>query len=427
MAAPRTLVARQFSSLRIFNYRVYFFGQMVSLIGTWMQTTGQAWLVLKITGSPLALGTVTTIQFLPMTVFILFGGVVADRVPKRKLLIVTQALALVQASIMGALVMTGTVQLWHIYCMALTLGLINAFGNPVRQAFVVELVGKDQLVNAVALNSSIFNGARILGPAAAGLAIGFTGLATAFFLNALSFVAVLAAYFAMKPSQFYAPRPATARGNVVSQVGQGFRYAWRTPSVLYLFILLAFIGTFGFNFTVVIPLVARFVLHVGPEQFGLLTSCMGVGSLISALAIAGSGRASNRVFIASMAGFVIALGAVAASPWFLLTCGFLVIQGVSNIAFTTTINTGIQLEVPDELRGRVISIYQLLMAGTTPFGGWFTGRLAESVGVPTTLGIEAAICALGVVVGLTYRAIHGRHFRASAAGRRTAEQGVPAS
>lgn len=427
MPQPRALVARQFSSLSIFNYRVYFFGQLISIIGTWMQTTGQAWLVLKITGSPLALGTVTTLQFLPMTVFILVGGVIADRVPKRRLLIVTQTLALIQASIMGLLVATDTVQLWHIYCLAFSLGMINAFGNPVRQAFVVELVGKDQLVNAVALNSSVFNGGRILGPAAAGLAIGFTSLSTAFFLNALSFVAVLAAYAAMRPSQFYAPRAAKPGGNVLRQVGEGFSYAWRTPPVLYVLILMAFFGTFGYNFTVVIPLVAKFVLHAGPEQFGLLTSFMGVGSLVSALAIAGTGRASNRVFMTAAVGFVLALAGVAASPWFYLTAGLLVVQGMSNILFSTTVNTGIQLEVPDELRGRVISIYQLLMAGTTPFGGWFTGTLAEPIGVPKTLGIEAGLCALGLAVGLAYRASHRRRtarVAVSGTASQAAEQGA---
>jgi len=421
MAVPRALLARQFSSLSIYNYRVYFFGQMVSLIGTWMQTTGQAWLVLKITGSPLALGTVTTLQFLPMTMFILFGGVVADRVPKRKLLIITQALALVQASIMGFLVVTDTVQLWHIYVLATMLGLINAFGNPVRQAFVVELVGKEQLVNAVALNSSIFNAARILGPAAAGLAIGFTGLATAFFINALSFVAVLVAYAIMKPADFYpVQKRATAGRNMFAQVGEGFRYAYGMPSVMYLLILLAFIGTFGYNFTVVIPLVAEFVLHVGPAKFGLLTSCMGVGSLFSALAIAGSGRASSRVFHIAVIGFVLTFGGTAASPWFYLTAGLYVVQGITNIAFTTTINTSLQLQVPDELRGRVISIYQLLLAGSTPIGGWFTGQLAESIGVPRTLGIEAALCGLGVAVAFTYRTAIARRLRSAPALTRAA-------
>lgn len=422
MDAVRALLNRQFSSLRIYNYRVYFFGQMVSLIGTWMQTTGQAWLVLKITGSPLALGTVTTLQFLPMTIFILFGGVVADRVPKRKLLVVTQSLALVQASIMGALVITGTVELWHIYCLALMLGLINAFGNPVRQAFVVELVGKDQLVNAVALNSSVFNAARILGPAAAGLTIGFTGLSVAFFLNAISFVAVLAAYAAMRPSQFMpVQRGARSGRNVLSQVGEGFSYARRTPSVMYLFIVLAFIGTFGYNFTVVIPLVAKFVLNAGPERFGLLTSFMGVGSLVGALSVAATGRASDRVFLLAMLGFVATFAAVAASRWFPVTCVLLVVLGMTTITFTTTINTSLQLHVPDELRGRVLSIYQLLLAGTTPIGGWFTGQLAEQIGVPRTLGIEAALCALGVIVGLAYRALHTGAFREEAA-RHAAEQ-----
>lgn len=415
MIVPRALVARQFSSLKIFNYRVYFFGQMVSLIGTWMQTTGQAWLVLKITGSPLALGTVTTLQFLPMTVFILFGGVVADRVPKRKLLITTQTLALIQAAILGLLVATGTVQLWHIYVLALMLGLINAFDNPVRQAFVMELVGKDQVVNAVALNSSIFNTARIIGPAVAGLAIGFAGLAPAFFINAASFVGVLVAYFAMHPEHFHAPRPAKRAGNVLVQVWQGLKYSWQTPSILYLFILLAFIGTFGYNFTVVIPLVAKFVLNVGPERFGLLTSSMGVGSLISALVIAGKGKLSNGLFLVSAIGFTLTLGAIAASSVFLVTCALLVVLGFASIAFSTTINTSIQLQVPDELRGRVISIYMLLFAGSTPIGGWLTGTLSQAVGVPETLAIEAGLCGFGLVLGLAYRVLNRRQVPAPVA------------
>src|SRR6187455_1856630 len=199
----RALGARQFSSLGIFNYRVYFLGQTVSLIGTWMQTTAQAWLVLKLTGSPLALGTVTTLQFLPITLFTLIGGAFADRVPKRRVLMLTQTLAMLQAFVLGLLVFTGTVELWHVYVLALMLGTINAFDLPVRQAFAVELVGREQVVNAVALNSTIFNLARVAGPAVAGIAIATVGMSTAFMVNAGSYLAVLAAYAVMRPSEFH--------------------------------------------------------------------------------------------------------------------------------------------------------------------------------------------------------------------------------
>ena len=404
-------MARQFASLSIYNYRVYFFGQMISLVGTWMQTTAQAWLVLKITGSPFALGTVTTLQFLPITVLTLFGGVFADRLPKRRMLIITQTLALVQATILGVLVVTGTVQLWHIYLLALMLGTINAFDGPVRQSFVVELVGKEQLVNAVALNSSIFNTARIVGPAVAGAAIGLVGLSVAFFVNAASFVAVLFAYAIMHPADFQAAPSRRSNGSVFHQIGEGLRYSWRTPAVLYLFIFLAFIGTFGYNFTVVIPLVAKFVLHVGPGRFGILTSCMGLGSLIAALGLAGAGRASQRVFLGATIGFVVVLATVAVSPLYWLTAGLLVLLGIVSIAFSTTINTTIQMIVPDHLRGRVMSIFFLLFAGSTPIGGWLTGTFAEVIGVPKTLGIEAAICGLGVAVALVYRTVNRAAFR----------------
>ena len=245
-------MARQFSSLSIYNYRVYFFGQMISLVGTWMQTTGQAWLVLKLTGSPFALGTVTTLQFLPITLFTLFGGVFADRLPKRRMLVITQSIAMTQAFILGGLVATDTVQLWHIYVLALTLGTVNAFDGPVRQAFVVELVGRDQLVNAVALNSSIFNVARIIGPAVAGASIALVGLSTAFFVNASSFVAVIIAYGLMRPQEFAAVPKRVSGGNVLSQVAEGLRYSWRTPTVLFVFILLALVVTYGYNFTIIL-------------------------------------------------------------------------------------------------------------------------------------------------------------------------------
>jgi len=412
-ASLRGLAARQFSSLRTYNYRVYFGGQLVSLIGTWMQTTGQAWLVLKLSSSPLALGTVTTLQFLPITLFTLFGGVFADRLPKRRILIITQALALLQAFTLGLLVVTGQVELWHVYVLAFFLGVINAFDGPVRQAFVVELVGRDQLTNAVALNSSVFNTARILGPAVGGVLIAIVGMSATFFVNSVSYVGVLAAYLSMRPDEFHAVDFRRGNGNVLAQVAEGVRYSLRTPAVLFLFILLAFIGTFGYNFTVIIPLVAEFVLGVGPGKFGLLTSAMGVGSLGTALVIAGKGRLSTRVLLLASSAFVVLLGGLALSPWFLLSAALLVVLGAAGVAFSTTINTTLQLTVPDHLRGRVMSIFFLLFAGSTPFGGYLTGLLAEELGVPVAMSILAAICGAGVLVALAYKNAHAADIEAA--------------
>jgi predicted MFS family arabinose efflux permease len=398
----RERIARQFSSLAIYNYRVYFFGQTVSLIGTWMQTTAQAWLVLRLTGSPLALGTVTTLQFLPITVFTLFGGAFADRFPKRRVLMFLQALAMLQALALGLLVLTGTVQLWHVYALALWLGTVNAFDGPVRQSFGVELVGREHLVNAVALNSSIFNLARIAGPAVAGMAIATVGMSTAFLLNAASFVAVLGAYAVMRPAQFHAVPRRQTNGNVLHQVREGIQYSARTPQIAFLFILLAFIGTFGYNFTVLIPLVAEFLLEVGPKQFGLLTSAMGAGSLIAALTMAATGRLSRRNLVIAAICFVLILGAIALSKSYYLTAALLVLLGAASVLFSTTINTTLQILVPDELRGRVMSIFFLLFAGSTPLGGYITGALAERIGVTDTLLILCGICATGIIVGLAY-------------------------
>jgi MFS family permease len=398
----RALTARQFSSLSIYNYRVYFTGQLISLVGTWMQTTGQAWLVLKLTGSPLALGTVTTLQFLPITVFTLFGGAFADRMPKRRVLIVTQTLAMVQALILGLLVVTDTVQLWHVYALALCLGTVNAFDGPVRQSFGVELVGRDQLVNAVALNSSVFNMARIAGPAVAGIAIASVGLATAFLVNAVSFVFVIGAYAIMRPAEFHSIPKKPANGNLLVQVKEGITYSLRTPPVLFLFILLAFLGTFGYNFTILIPLVAKFVLNVGAERFGLLTSAMGLGSLVAARTMAAVGKLSQKGLLISSAVFVGLFLAVSVSKSYYLTAALLVFLGIVSVLFSTTINTTLQMTVPDELRGRVMRIFFLLFAGSTPIGGYLTGAMAESMGVTRALVIMACICGIGIVVAAAY-------------------------
>jgi MFS family permease len=398
--AARTFAAA-FRSLRSYNYRLFFFGQMVSLTGTWMQTIAQAWLVLDLTHSPLALGTVTMLQFLPVSLLVLFGGVLADKMPKRRLLVLTQTAAMLQAFALAFLTWSDLITLWQLYVLAAMLGLTNALDTPTRQAFVVEMVEPDDVVNAVALNSSLFNTARLVGPALGGIVIAVAGIATAFFINGTSFVAVIIGLLLMK-SHLFRPSPRGGEGRVLGQLAEGIRYSLRTPSILFIMILMAAIGTFGYNFTVVLPLLARNVLHVGSIGFGAMTSATGVGSLAAALALATTGKASRRTLVIGAVAYAILLAAVAGSQWFGLTLVLLALLGVAGIAFTTTANSSLQLTAPGHLRGRVLSLYMLLFLGSTPIGGELTGVMAEHIGIQLTLGIEAAVCAVGIVAALVY-------------------------
>jgi MFS family permease len=395
-------LARGFSSLRIRNYRLYSISQVISLTGTWMQTTAQAWLVLQLTDSPFALGLVTTLQFLPVTLLALYGGVLADRLPKRRTLVVTQTAALIQATVFGLLVATGTIQLWHLYVLAVIQGMITAVDNPVRQAFVVELVGRDSVINAVALNSIVFNAARIVGPAVAGLLIAGLGVAPALFLNALSFVPVIWTLLILDQRALFPASPAVA-GSVRRQLMEGLAYSWRTPNVLFVLIVIAFIGTFGYNFGVVLPLLADYVLKTDAAGFGALSSFLGFGSLIAAVSVAYVRNVTARRLIIGSTAFSILLGAVALSPVFALSAALLVALGFSGIIFSTTSNTLLQLSVPDELRGRVMSLNVLLFLGSTPVGGFLIGTLSRLIGVPTTLFSCAVLCLLGVIVAEFYR------------------------
>ncbi len=401
----RRPVGETFAALRVYNFRLFWFGQLISLTGTWMQTIGQAWLVTSISRSPLALGTVTMLQFLPILLFALFAGVIADRVPKRRFLVFTQSAAALQALVLGLLVATHVVQLWHVYILALLLGLTNAFDNPTRQAFVPEMVGRPLLANAVALNSTLFNAARILGPAIGGVTIATVGLRGTFFLNAASFVPVIAALLMMKLAALY-PAPPPRDQRMTEQLREGLSYAFRTPPVLLIVILMAFIGTFGYNFTVVLPLLARFVVHVGAVGFGLMASAMGFGSVAAALTLAYTRRASERQLMLGASFFSALLILVGLSAWYAPTLGLLVLLGYASIIFTATANTRLQLVVPDRLRGRVMSIYILLFAGSTPIGSMLLGSAANIVGVQTAVVAFGTLCVLGVVIGAAYRGAH---------------------
>ncbi len=366
-----------------------------------MQTIAQALLVLQITDSKVALGTVTLLQFLPITMFVLFAGVIADRVPKRNFILVTQALAMSQAITLATLVWSGNVELWHVYVLALVLGLANAFEQPTRQAFVVEMVGKDDLMNAVALNSGMFNGARLIGPGIGGLLIAAFGLKWAFVLNGLSFVPVITGLLMMDMTRLYTVGKRAA-GNPITEFREGLSYAFRTPAVMLIIILVAIIGTFGYNFTVMLPLLAKYVLDQGSAGLGFMTAAVGLGALVSALALAGRKAATREMLFTGSIGFSIMLAAVAASQWFLVTLLFLFLLGIANTAFAATANTSLQLATPDYLRGRVMSLYMLLFAGSTPIGGFLTGYMAEHLGVSTAIGINAGACGIGVAAGLLY-------------------------
>lgn len=395
-------LTRGFRALRVRNYRLYWFGQLISLTGTWMQTTAQAWLVLQLTHSPFALGLITTLQFLPIMILSLVGGVIADRVRKHRLLVFTQTAGLVQAAIFATLVATGVIQLWHVYLLAMLQGVINAIDMPVRQAFTIELVGREELVNAVGLNSMQFNAARVIGPAVAGVLIAHLGFALALYLNALSFLAVIVGLLLMDPSAFRSVPP-RSEGHIRQRLREGLSYSRRTPDVLLILIVVAAIGTFGFNFNVMLPLIAGFVLHTDAAGFGALTSVLGVGSLVAAINTAYARRITTRRLLLAAGGFSILLGAVALSPIFVLSAGLLAALGFAGITFATTANTLIQLKVPDELRGRVMGLYMLLFAGTTPIGGLLIGTVSDAVGVPAALLLCAGLCAVGIGGALLYR------------------------
>ena len=400
--------SQTFRALRNRNYRLYYFGQTISLCGTWMQTIAQAWLVLQLTNSKVALGTVTMLQFLPITMFVLFAGVIADRVPKRNFILLTQSLAMSQAIVLTVLVWSGNVQLWHVYVLAFVLGLANAFEQPARQAFVVEMVGKEDLMNAVALNSGMFNAARLVGPAIGGFVIATVGVKAAFLLNGVSFIPVIVGLLLMNTSKLYAVdmRRTGKRIHPLAELREGLSYAFRTPAVLLIVILVGIIGTFGYNFTVMLPLVDRYVLGRGAVGLGFLTAAVGLGALISALSLASRKSASLSTMFVGGAAFAVLLGAVAASQWFFVTLAFLLLLGIANTAFAATANTSLQLVTPDHLRGRVMALYMLLFAGSTPIGGYLTGVMAEHFGVQLAIGIEAALCGLGVAAGLLYFATH---------------------
>ena len=394
-----------FRALRHRNYRLFWLGQLVSLVGTWMQTVAQGWLVLVLTNDAFMLGLLAAVQFLPILVLGLFGGLLADHLPKRRTLVATQASQMLLALVLAALTASGLVQVWHVLVLAVLLGCSNALDLPLRQAFIVEMVGRDDVGNAVALNSAIFNAARIVGPAIGGLAIAAFGLATCFFFNGLSFSAVIGGLLLMREDELLSRphilRPTTVRG-VLDNLAEGLGYVRHTPIVLLAVTVAGLVSLFGINFNVTVPAMAGTVLHAGAAGYGFLQASQGVGALTAALAIAFSARPSVRVLF----GGGIALGLLevlfAVSRFFPLSMLLMFGLGAATISMGATANTLVQLAVPDQLRGRVMSVYTTVFAGSTPIGGPITGWLAATWGVPLSVGLGGALAAVTGIAGGIY-------------------------
>jgi MFS family permease len=388
-----------FRSLANRNYRLFATGQVISLSGTWAQRVAQDWLVLLIVpkqDAAVALGITTALQFLPMLLFGLYGGVLADRYDKRRLLIGAQVSMGLLALTLGVLDLTGVVQLWHVYALAFGLGLASVVDTPARQSFVSELVGTDDLPNAVSLNSATFNGARIVGPALAGVAISGVGTGWVFIANAVTYVAVLAGLVRMRPSEFWShPRQPRARG----QLREGLTHVRERPELFVPILLVFMIGTFGLNFQQTLALIAKQTFHTGAGSFGLLTSALAFGSLLGALVSARTkGLPRQRtMFLAALAfGVLEVMDGLA--PTFLTMALLLVPTGFAVLLFTTTANSLVQLACEPALRGRVMAIYVLVFLGGTPVGAPLVGVLAQTLGPRASLLIGGAVCAISAVV-----------------------------
>ncbi len=374
------------------DFRLFWSGQLVSLVGTWMQSVGQVWVVLELTGSPFKLGVISALQFGPMLFLSLLAGALADRVRKRRLLLLTQGALMLQALALAALDWTGQIQFWHVAVLAAFYGVANTLDLPARQSFVGELVGKGDLMNAIALNATVFNGARVVGPAVAGLLIARYGVAPAFLLNGLSFLGVLVALAAIRNEGAPRPRAAATLGQ---EILQGVRYAAATPQVGLILGLLLVVSLFVLNFNVLVPLVARDVLHEGARGFGLLMASLGLGAVAGALALAAMTRTRPPLALIVAAALVTAAGLVGFSAvrHFWVAAVALAVMGFAQIFFMASCNTTVQVTAPDHLRGRVMSLYAMVFVGVHPFGALLAGGMAEKWGV-------GAACLWGGVMGL---------------------------
>ncbi|WP_225845419.1 MFS transporter [Streptomyces sp. HPF1205] len=397
---PAEQRAGTFSSLRFRNYRLFATGAVVSNTGTWMSRIAQDWLVLSLTGSSFAVGITTALQFLPMLLFGLYGGVIADRYPKRQILLCTQSALGVLGLGLAGLTLSGVVQVWHVYAVAFLLGVVTVVDNPTRQTFVVEMVGPASVRNAVSLNSANFQAARLVGPAIAGVLITAVGSGWAFLLNGLSFLAPLTGLLLMRTSELHrierAPR---SKG----QLREGLRYVAARPELIWPIVLVGFIGTFGFNFPIWLSAFVNKVFHSGAGTYGLLNTLMAAGSLLGALLAARRSRTRLRVLVGGALLFGLLEATASLVPAFWMFAALLVPIGIFGLTFNTTANATVQLASDPAMRGRVMSLYMMVFVGGTPIGGPIMGWVTDTYGARIGFlsgGLIAAAAAVGVGVVL---------------------------
>jgi MFS family permease len=395
-SAPLALSATV-RALRHRNFQLFFSGQLISLIGTWMQSVAQAWLVYRLTGSSLLLGSVGFASQFPVFLVAPLGGIVADRRNRQRVVIGTQTASMILALILAALTLTHIVQVWHIFVLAALLGVVNAFDIPGRQAFLVDMVGKEDLMNAIALNSSMFNGARIIGPAIAGILVARIGEGWCFFANGVSYIAVIAGLFLMRVQ---VPTYRASNASPVAHIVEGFRWVRHTTPIWALLLLLGLVSLVAMPYTVLMPIFADRILHGGARGLGILMGATGVGALLGALTLAAKTgvRGLGRWVAVACGGFGISLILFSFSRNFWLSALLLLPVGFTMMLQMSSSNTLIQAMVPDELRGRVMAVYSMMFMGMAPFGALFAGALADRLGAPITVAMGAVACVGGAAL-----------------------------
>lgn len=397
---------KSFDSLSVPNYRRYFTGQVVSLSGNWMQTVAEIWLILSLTGSGLAVGITTALQFLPIMLVGAWGGALADRFAKRRLLMVTQTLMMIPPVILFAVTVTGIVTPALVFALVFLRGLVNAADNPARQAFVMEMVGPERVVNAVSLNSVLINSARVIGPGIAGVLIALVGVAACFGLNALTFVVMLVALRGMNPRTLLeAPAPDRDRAGVLDAI----RHVRATPEIAVPLMLMALVGTLGFNFQVVLPLLAKMTFHGGSGAFALLLSAMGAGSIVGALFTGARGKTGLGLIGISAGAFGGLALVAAAMPDLAAAVPVLALLGAASVSFAAAVNSTLQLAASPEMRGRVMALYTVVFLGSTPIGGPLVGWISQAAGPRLALVLAGAA---GIAAAATVMVIHHRRARA---------------
>lgn len=387
----KTAIRTNFPALTHKNFRIYWIGQCISLIGTWAQSIGQTWLVLSLTGSPLLLGILGAIQFLPITIFSLFAGVIIDRYPKKKIILMTQFTSMILAFTLSALVFTHTVSYEYILILALILGFSNTIDMPTRQAFTIELAGKKDLMNAIALNSATFNLARIIGPAIGALLLASFGAGWCFLLNGFSFMAVMVSLLKVKVTPYV--RKKVSENNMLKEIKDGLKYITREPALLQTILMVLIIGIFVFNFNILIPVFTKNILHQGEKIYGLLMSALGVGSLVGALMVSVKSKSGPNFKILLRSSIMISITFILISftKTYYYTATLLVITGIFNIWFSTTANSTLQITTKDEYRGRVMSVYSLVFAGASPIGNMFAGLTTNMFGANTSFLLSGVL------------------------------------